>query len=158
MPVVQNTYASYMRAGVEGQLASEWGSGLVSDTRIVETAAGIGFGRMVSKGTGVKGAVLGGALVDMLGVSIKDITLVAQAGQTVDKYQQKDNMAVLQEGDIWVTANSAVTAGLVGTYLAADGTFAPAASGVAIPGSRWMTSAASGGVAILRLTRSYHTT
>ena len=158
MPAVQTVYTPYMRPGVEGQIATEWGSALVSETRICETAAGIGFGKVVTVGAGVNGAVLGGAVVGMLGVTIRDITLIAKLGQTVDKYQLLDNMAVLNEGDIWViAAGAAVVAGTVGTYLAADGTFAPAATPVNIPGSRWMTSAAQGALAVLRLTRGYHT-
>ena len=158
MPAVQTTYSTGIRPGVEGGFATEWGSAVVTETRMVEGTAGIGFGRIVSKGTGVKGAVLGGALADILGATVRDITLIAQAGQTVDKYQNGDNMAVMNEGDMWVVVNSAVTAGATVTYLAADGTFAPAATAVAIPGSRWITSAASGGLAIARLTRAYHTT
>jgi hypothetical protein len=157
MPAVQTSYATGIRAGIEGQIATMWGSALVSETRVAEAA--IGFGKVVSTGTGVKGAVAGGAIGAILGVTIKDITLVAAAGQTVDVYQSGNNMAVLNEGDIWVKCTTPVTAGAVASYLASDGTFAPAASGVNIPGSRWMTSAASSGdLAILRLTRAYHTT
>jgi len=157
MPAVQTTYSTGIRAGLEGMIATEWGVDRKVESRIVEGTAGIGFGRVVSKGTGHKGAVLGGAIADVLGVSVRDVTLVAQAGQTVDKYQNKDNMGVLNEGDMWVQVNSAVTEGAVVTYLAADGTFAPA-TGVNIPGSRWLTSAASGALAVARFTRSYHTT
>jgi hypothetical protein len=40
----------------------------------------------------------------------------------------------------------------------ADGTFTPAATPINIPGSRWMTTTtAPGQLAILRLTRAYHT-
>ena len=157
MPAVQSSYGTGLRPGLKGMIATEWGIDRKVENRIVEDTAGISFGRVVSKGTGVKGAVVGGALVDMLGVSVRDITLIAAAGQTVDKYQNKDNMGVLNEGDIWVVANSAVTAGTTVTYNTTDGTFAPA-TGVAINGSRWLTSAASGGLAIARLTRSYHST
>jgi hypothetical protein len=158
MPAVQSTYTATIRAGLEGMVATEWGNSGTRESRIVEGTAGIGFGRVVSKGTGTKGAVLGGALVDMVGVSIRDVTLIAQIGQTVDLYQNRDNMGVLNEGDIWVvTKGAAVTAGNVVTYDSTDGRFAPA-TGTAIPGSRWLTSAASGALACARLTRPYHTT
>ena len=160
MPVVQHAtaYTETQRPGLEGQIATEWGmAGNKRETRLVEGTAGIGFGRVVSLGTGVKGAALGGAIANMLGVSIRDITLVAMEGQGVDKYQNGDNMGVLNEGDIWVRNTAAVVAGTTVTYLAADGTFAPA-TGVAIPGSRWLTTAATNGIACARITRTYHTT
>lgn len=159
MPAVQTTYAYTMRPGVEGQIATEWGSAVVSETRICETAAGIGFGRIVGVGAGVMGGVLGGTAPGLVGVSIRDITLIAGLGQVVDKYQLRDNMGVLNTGDIWVIALGApVVAGSVATYLAADGTFAPAATPVNLPGSRWMTTTtAPGQLAIVRLTRAYHT-
>lgn len=158
MVAVQTTYPNYMRAGVEGGFCSEWGSAVVTETRIVETVAGVGFGRVVAKGTAEKGAVLGGALVDILGVSIRDITLIAAAGQTADKYQASNNMGVMNEGDMWVVANAAVTKDATATYLPADGTFAPAASGVAIPGARWLKGGASGDLVPVRFTRAYHNT
>jgi hypothetical protein len=159
MPVVQSTYRTTLRPGLEGQIATEYGGDNHVETRIAEGTAGLPFGRVVSLGTGERGAVIGGAIGDMLGVTVRDITLIAKAGETADVYQNGDNTAVLNEGDIWVLVNAGVTAGDSGTYLAADGTLAPAASGVSIPGSRWLTTAASSGdMACLRLTQAYHNT
>ena len=158
MPAVQTTYPATMRPGTEGQYASEWGGAFRAETRIVETAAGFNFGRVVSKGTGVKGAVLGGAIADILGVTLKDITLVKLEAQTLDKYPQNYNAGIMNEGDIWVIAVNGCTAGLPVTYLAADGTFAPAATPVTIPGSRWLTTASAAGLAVARIPRMYHTT
>lgn len=157
MAVAQSTYTATQRAGLEGQFASEWGSALVSETRVVEGTAGIGFGRVVSLGTAHKGAVLGGAIANVLGVSIRDIALVAQPGQTVDLYQNGNNMGVMNEGDMWVTVLTAVTEGNVVTYSTTTGQFA-ASGGTNLPGSRWLTTAASGGIAAMRLTRAYHNT
>ena len=158
MVAVQTTFSNYMRGGVEGQVVSSWTPGGGRETRTVEGTAGIPFGRMVSKGTSHHGAVLGGALVDTLGASIKDITLIASLGQTGDVYQNGNNVGVLNEGNMWVKISANVTEGATATYLPADGTFAPSASGVAIPGSRWMTAGSSGGFAIVRLSRAYHNT
>jgi hypothetical protein len=61
-------------------------------------------------------------------------------------------MAVLIEGDIWVTAKTAVVHGDAANYNTTTGEIG--ATGTAIPGSRWMTSADSGAIALLRLTRT----
>jgi hypothetical protein len=158
MPVVQTAYTATMRPGLEGQVATEWGGANKTETRLVEGTAGIGFGRAVGIGTGVKGAVLSAAAIaNFIGVSVRDVTLVIKEGETVDKYQNGSNMSVLNEGDIWLRNTAAVVAGTTVTYLAADGTFAPA-TGIAIPGSRWLTSAATNGIAAARFTRAYHST
>jgi len=94
MAVVQSTYGDTMEPAVAGMSANmtNWDA----DTRICETAAGIGFGLACAQGTGDKGAVLGGATATFVGVSVKDITLINAVG---DEYQQYDNMGVANEGD-----------------------------------------------------------
>ena len=121
------------------------------ETRICETAAGIAFGRAVSEGTNARGAVLGGA-TKFIGITIIDPTLIIQAGQTVDLYQRYSNMAVMNEGDVWVRPVAAVTHGSPATYDSTTGQLNPASAGVAIPNSRYITSAGAGALALLRLT------
>lgn len=150
MVAVQTAYNARIPVGLEGDTASMYEADGV-ETRICETAAGIGFGRAVSEGANARGAVLGGA-TKFIGISLRDITLIAQAGQTVDVYQQRSNMGVRVAGDTWVRPIIAVTHGTPATYDATTGQLQPAAAGVAIPGSRWMTSALAGELAILRLT------
>jgi hypothetical protein len=150
MPAIQTTYSATLQPGVEGQIATMYDDDNV-ETRICETAAGVAFGRAVSEGANARGAVLGGA-TKFIGVSVKDPTLVAQAGQTVDLYQRYSNMAVLLEGDIWVRPVAAVTHGSPATYDSTTGQLNPTASGVSIPNSRYLTSAGAGALALLRLT------
>jgi hypothetical protein len=119
------------------------------DTRICETVAGIAFGRAVSQGAAYRGAILAGAA--FVGVSVRDITLVKLASQTADLYSQYDNMSVLVEGDIWVVPTVTITLGAVANYDVTTGQFNTA--GTAIPGSRWMTAATGGNLALLRITR-----
>jgi hypothetical protein len=159
MPAVQTVYSATLRPGLEGQIATEWGSAAVTEGRLCEVVGGLAFGRIVAVGAGVNGCVLGGALATILGVTIRDVTLIAKAGQTVDRYQQYDQVGILNTGDIWVVAlGAAVVAGTVASYLPADGTFAPAATPTTIPGSRWLTTtSAPGQLAAVRLTRAYHT-
>jgi len=122
-----------------------------ADTRIVETAAGIGFGLAVSQGTNDDGCVIGGSAP--VGVTRADQTLPQAAGTTVDKYAQYDNAGVLTKGDIWVFAYASVspaTASVV--FEAATGKFGIA--GTTYPNARWMTTAAgSAGTGVLAVLR-----
>ena len=150
MPAVQTTYAATMQPALEGMVAT-----MVSDrnssTWTCETAAGIGFGRVVSEGSNARGAVLGGA-TKAIGITIRDITLIVFEGQTVDLFKRYQSMGVLHEGDIWVRPVAAVTHGAPATYDGTTGQLNPAAAGIAIPGSRYITSATAGNLALLRLT------
>jgi hypothetical protein len=150
MAAVQTVYATTIAVGLEGDTASSFDADSV-ETRICETAAGIAFGRAVSEGTNTKGAVIGGE-TGFIGITLRDITLVAQAGQTVDLYQLQKNMSIRLAGDVWVVAVAAVAHGAPATYDAITGQLNPAADGIAIPGSRFLTSAGAGGLAVLRLT------
>jgi hypothetical protein len=139
-----------MQPGVEGQIATMYED---DDhvTCIVETAAGIGFGRVVSEGANARGAVLGGA-TKAIGVSVRDITIIPAAGVAVDLYPRYANMDVLTSGDIWVRPVVGVTHGSVATYDGTTGQLNPASAGITIVNSRYITSASAGQLAILRLT------
>lgn len=152
MPAVQTTYTANIQPGLEGQIASMLDDDDVVSL-IVETSAGIGFGRVVSEGANAKGCVLGGA-TKAIGITVRDLTLVAQFGQTVDLYQRYATCGVMIEGDIWVRPVAAVTHGSPATYDSTTGQLNPASAGVAIPASRYLTSAGAGQLAILRLTAS----
>jgi hypothetical protein len=148
--VVQSTYSERMPVAYAGMIANmtNWDA----DTRICETAAGIGFGLAVGKGTGDKGAVLGATLVtDFLGITIRDITLV---NATADKYAQYQNMAVLTEGDLWVTVGGNVADGEDVTFNGTTGVLSSTAAGAGqflITGARWQKTAINGALSVVRL-------
>jgi hypothetical protein len=151
MPAVQTTYATAMQPGLEGQVATQLNDDN-SETRTCETVAGIGFGRAVSEGANARGAVLGGA-TKFIGLTIRSITEVPIApNTTMDKYDQYFNMGVMLAGDMWVRVVAAVTHGAPATYSSSTGQLNPASAGVAIAGSRYITSAGAGELALLRLT------
>ena len=83
---------------------------------------------------------------------MRSITEVITPVQTVDQYQRYANMSVMLEGDMWVRPVAAVTHGAPATYDSTTGQLNPAAAGVAIPASRYLTSAGAGALALLRLT------
>jgi hypothetical protein len=151
MPAVQTTYPIAIQPGLEGQIATMLDDDDV-ETRICETAAGIAFGRAVSEGVNARGAVIGGA-TKFIGLTVRSITEVPiYPNVTMDIYTQKFNMGVMIEGDMWVRVVAAVTHGSPATYSASTGQLNPASAGVAIPGSRYLTTAGAGELAILRLT------
>jgi hypothetical protein len=136
---VQTTYRPQIAPAVVGLIASA--TGTETDTRIVETAAGVPFGVMVSQGVGDKGAILGGT--KGVGISVRDVTLdritvdplAAVNIGPADTYMRYANMAVLSRGVIWVTAAANVAAGDAVFYEAAGGTLSNSASGTAASGS-----------------------
>lgn len=151
MAVLQTTYAERMPIAVAGMIADE--SNYDADSRLVETAAGIPFGRVCGKGAAATGAVLGSsAATGAIGISVRDMTLVPEAA---DVYRQRDLAAIMWRGDIWVAVTAAVVAGDEVTFAQATGEMSSAAPGAgvfALPGARFMTTQATvGGLAIVRL-------
>jgi len=143
--VVQSSYSSTMEPAVAGMWANmtNWDA----DTRICETAAGIGFGLACGQGTGDKGAVIAGSLAIFVGVSVKDVTLVHD---TADEYQEHDNMAVATEGDIWVQTSVSTSPTADVHYSATTGIFATSGGSGPIVGARWMATR-DAGLGLLRL-------
>lgn len=144
MATAQSTYSENIAAATAGLVANSTPSRI--DTRVCETAAGIGFGVAVSHGSNDKGAVIGGALVDFSGISVRDVTLDPA---NPDEYQQYDNMAVMTEGDIWVVPAVEVSEGDAVHYNATTGALTNTGGNGPIVGARWMTSGT--GMAIVRL-------
>jgi hypothetical protein len=98
-PVVQSTYAERHDYAVEGMLADMVQNN--TETRLVETSGGIGFGKAVTRGSADKGVVLGGTVAKFAGVTVADKTL---ARATPDKFALGDNMPVCNFGMIYVLA------------------------------------------------------
>lgn len=156
MAFVQSTYSENIAIAVAGMLADADHS---VDTRVCETAAGIGFGVACGQGTANNGVRLGAAAATgFVGISVRDKTLVNSEG---DEYQQYNNVGVMTRGDIWVTVGADVVAGNDVTFVASTGVLSTAtASGsqFTIAGARWMTSATAGKLALLRLSGALPTT
>lgn len=150
MPAVQTTYSENQAIALPGMPAD---ADYSTDTRICETSGGIPFGVAVSQGTGDKGALIGGASAAVFaGIAIADKTIGNDGG--ADGYNQYDNMGVMYRGTIWVTTGGIVTAGADVTFASTTGVLSSAATSgtqFAIAGARWMTSAASGALAKVRL-------
>ena len=110
MAEVQTVYAENLAPGYAGMIANGETSNRIS--RTAEAAGGVGFGVPVYRGTGDHGCTATvGTAATFLGISIAHEALGLLAGQTADKYQQYDNVAILTQGVIWVVAGEAVTDG-----------------------------------------------
>lgn len=150
MATVQTSYSERIAAAVAGAVANmtNWDA----DTLVCETAAGIGFGVAVSQGAAYNGAVIGAASAAVFrGITVRDIAIPPSNGE---EYAEGDNMAVLTEGDIWVTVGGDVTVGADVTFASTTGVLSSAGtsgSQFTIAGARWMTAASNGGLAIVRL-------
>jgi hypothetical protein len=149
MAIVQSSYIENMAIALPGMPAD---ADYTAASKICETAAGIGFGVAVQRGTSDNEALIGAvAATDFVGVTIRDVN------RAEDEYAQYDNMGVMQRGRIWVTVGGDVVAGDNVTFSATTGVLSSAAasgSQFAITGAVWETTASNGGLAKLNLTGS----
>lgn len=110
MAEVQTVYTDTIAAGFPGMIANGETSNRI--TRTNEDAGGIPFGVPVYRGVGDHGCTeTVGTVATFLGITIATSGLGLVAGQTVDQYPQYENVAILTQGVIWVTAGEAVTDG-----------------------------------------------
>lgn len=110
MAELQTTYSDNLAKGYPGMVANGETSNRI--TRTCETAAGIGFGQPVYRGSGDHGCVLTvGTLATFLGWAIAQHGQALLAGQDADEYQQYDNVGILTLGAIYVNVKGAVTDG-----------------------------------------------
>lgn len=140
--ILQPVYLTKEAPGLPGEVASLHRQ--IADSLVVETVAGIPFGRGVSLAPANKGIVLGGALP--FAVSIRDTT---KAARDADLYIENTTAAALMVGDIWVTVNGAVSPAVPVKMIAASGKFG--AIGNTLPGLQWLTSALHNQLALLRV-------
>lgn len=150
MAVTQSAYSETQPVGYNGMIATEVEFEAI--TGIVETVAGIGVGKACSQGTADKGVVLGAAAATaFMGISVADPTIPAgNAGL----FLETENIPLVNRGEVWVTTGGDVVAGGDVTFDATTGVLSSIAadgSNFTIAGARWMTSAASGALARLRL-------
>jgi hypothetical protein len=111
----------------------------------VETAAGIGFGLAVGRGTVDlgKGGVVGGALATFRGATVRDITQIVD-GVNLDKYPQYNGMTVKVSGPLIVQVSGAPGPADPVHYNATTGVFAASGGSGPIVGARWMEASANG--------------
>ena len=146
----QTSYSQNLRAALAGLLyEGDTARDVVS--RKVETAAGIGFGLAVSRGTAEDQITLGGT--SFLGISVRSLDVEGNTDGEV-QYDEKSTAPVLRQGYIWAVCTNGCNPGDAAKYVQADGTLASGAANAgetAIAGGTWESVTAAGNVGLLRV-------
>jgi hypothetical protein len=150
MPAIQTTYAQTILPAYEGMIADSREQTVLS--MIVETAAGIGFGKVCVQGTADRQVRISEAVKAFRGISLASHFATEKAGLqgTLDAYSQYDNIPVLTAGAIWVLASVAVAAGQPVYYVPATGVITNVlTSNTLSPNSMFETSTTGSGLAVI---------
>lgn len=156
MAVLQDTYTSTMTAGYPGMVANGEPSNRIS--RTCEDAGGIPFGAPVYRGTGDHGCTATvGTAATFLGFAIADETAALLLGQTADRYQLYDNVAIMTDGVIWNTVTGAIADGTAITIGksggAADAIGGTAADATHIATNGWVSDDTLSATGLARLAK-----
>lgn len=108
MAVLQSTYSEDPAIGYAGMVLSGATSNRI--TRTIEDAGGVAFGKAVFRGSGDHGCTATPSAAG-LGFAIATSAAGILASADADKYVQYDNVAILTEGEIVVSAAVAVADG-----------------------------------------------
>ena len=156
MPALQTIYSEYPAVAFEGSRANLelWNS----ISRTVESLGGVGFGKVVCQGAGDHGCIVPDAThTAFLGISIRDQAADAydptlSPSYAVNTYLQNRTAGIMTMGCIWVVVSAAVNVGDPAFFVPATGVITNVAtSNIAIPRSRFDTTAAPATLAILRI-------
>lgn len=85
------------------------------------------------------------------GIAKRDVSVLHT---TPDRYEQYDNVSVLDEGDIFVVAGATVTADGQAYWNESTGRYTNVATDYHIPGARFDTSGVDGDIVILKIRKS----
>lgn len=147
MPAVQTTYNETLAPAVEGMVANT--EPKVTISRIIESAAGIGFGKVACQGATANTVKVAAAAGIFRGITIHDVTLPPTNG---DKYIQKDICALMTKGVIWVLASVNVVASDPVYFVPATGVLTNVVgANILIADAMWDSTAQAGNLAKLRL-------
>ena len=148
MPAVQSTYAERFTAYTLGQILNQELANIIS--RTVETAAGVGYGKVVCQGSGDNGVIVpAGGATKFRGITVRDQARPATAPEL---YAQYDEAGVMTQGVVVVTVGVNVVKGEQVYYVDASGVITNVSTGnVAIPNAIFDATASSGGLCPVRL-------
>jgi hypothetical protein len=119
MPAIQSTFLGNLAASIEGMIATSEPTHIVS--KIVETAAGIGMGKAVIRGTADNQVKVSAASSKLLGVSVLDQNIRPDVDPNL--FAQYDTIPVMIRGVIWVQTSVNVVAGDLAYVIPGTGLF-----------------------------------
>lgn len=150
MPAIQTTFTQTIAPAYEGMLADSRDQTILSLQ--LESAAGVGFGKVVVKGTADRQVRVSEAARAFRGITVATHFAGFAAGTqgTKDTYDQYETLPVLVEGPIWVMASVAVAVGDLVYFVPATGVLTNVATAnTLIPGAMWETSTSGSGLAVI---------
>lgn len=148
MPAVQTTYGQRIAPAYEGLVANSEDHTVVS--KLVETAAGIGFGKVVVQGVNDDQVRVSEAARAFVGIS--EASHSPEIAPEADLYPQYANIPVMKKGVIWVLASVAVAPGQAAYFVPATGVLTNVVgANTLIAGGTWDSSTSGAGLAKLRL-------
>ena len=149
---LQTTYAPYLAPGFAGMVADMRNRTVIS-REVAAASNPVPFGAPVLRGVTDHGCMAVGTAGAgaFLGIAVMDPTQRPIAITPTAGYQVGDTAGVIVKGVVWVTVTSAVTPSAPAFYDANGNLTATATGNTAIASGTFETTAASGGIAILRL-------
>jgi hypothetical protein len=150
MPI-QTSYTLTLAPAYEGMVANSEHENVIS--RQVETAGGIGFGKVAVQGTDDNQIRVSAAGRAFRGITIASHFAGFASGSqgTKDAFDQYETVPVLTKGTIWVLASVAVAVGDPVYYVPATGVLTNVATAnTAIPGAIWDSSTTGAALAKIR--------
>lgn len=150
--VVQTTYTKNIRQAINGQVAWDFGTADITSHEAEET---ILFGTSVLKGTEVNSVKIGNTADTVKGIAVRSLINENSVNQGAVSYAEFESVAVLREGYIYLTNNSAATTLAEDEDVFFDAAGLLVATGdtgaVKLVGSRIEQGAAVGGLALVRI-------
>lgn len=124
-------------------------------SRSVETAAGIGFGVAVSRGTDKERQVVVGG-TDFIGITVRDLHKEGSANGAI-KWNENETAAVMRSGEIWCVCPTGCNPGDAVNYVNTTGVLdsgAAVAGETQLDGAYWDSTASAGELAVIRIETS----
>jgi len=147
----QTSYNDAPEIGRPGDLVN--GEEFNTLSRVVETAAGVGFGVPVARGNADLGCIAFAASTKFLGITRRDKAASPKDG---DKFAQHRTAAILDDGVIFGLAGAALSdGGNVFWHIADENYVAAAGSGILeVPGCEYDSSVSDGEIVKIRVRKT----
>lgn len=126
-------------------------------SRAVETAAGIGFGVAVARGTDADRQIDLAGSASFLGITIRSLEKEGAANTGAIKWNETETAGVMRKGYIWAVCPAGCVPGDAVKYTDSTGVLDAGAAGAGetqLDGASWETTAAAGELAVIRLETS----
>jgi len=150
----QTTYSIRQGKAYAGLIYAQAPHDIVS--RAVETAAGIGFGVAVTRGTDPDKQVVPAASADFLGITIRSLEKEGGDAGAI-RWNVKETAGIMRVGYIWAVCPTGCVPGNAVKYTDGTGVLDSGAAGASetqLNGATWETTAAAGELAVIRIQTS----